>query len=717
MAAATSSYIQISDYALLEYIYSNETIVTSKAKPLRLYNNYSREYQYLNNAQATNLTANVLDYSAVRMGRESTKWAYLDMDTVSPVVQLDPNFKLVDLTSTLISNIKYDKVRLHFVSGFDFPGVDGIILQMGWNQWDISGSNGTNFTAANQVYIKGEERLEFNTIPLFVGDRLYNRYMEFYIPSLADINFDFWNSTTAPNTLGYQYTFDNVGFQQDAQIYATLYEIDTTITEVNDNRYFITGEKYSASFNSSDLYSYVSAIVKESEDADYIEYYPTWKGQFLEDYINLLNAGGGDWVVINQLQIYEQLGANFVKTFDMTSLQETAFDAPAAYRPVIRNASLAISYTIEYTMRLLNKSNGQEIIRKASFASTDPKKYGPQIQKINVLEGFTPVKVYNKIVKMTETDLTASVQYLGSPNIMTQNVYVNSYYDVNYISVDSTTDISNVLGQIVYPQGLNYIFINKFDNYVKFKIFTKSADKKQNVSLDLSSNGMNIKLAFIFDDQSKTYLDPVQDPAAADAGAGEVLFRIEDSLSTKLLGGKGREYFIINKNELGDEVLIYAGKFANQSERASIMATNSSTALNQLNTQINALNNTNAKLNSTISAFNTLPTFVDPAAGMGGNSVGNGPLMEDEAEFIAVTQSSQSTLSTNIGGLQQALQNAATTNNTNNLNIPDVPGFTPFGGANINNALTPNVVKPSSPSTKLSAQSVSSSALGKKTGR
>jgi hypothetical protein len=352
--------------------------------------------------------------------------------------------------------------------------------------------------------------------------------MEFYIPSLADINFDFWNSTTAPNTLGYQYTFDNVGFQQDAQIYATLYEIDTTITEVNDNRYFITGEKYSASFNSSDLYSYVSAIVKESEDADYIEYYPTWKGQFLEDYINLLNAGGGDWVVINQLQIYEQLGANFVKTFDMTSLQETAFDAPAAYRPVIRNASLAISYTIEYTMRLLNKSNGQEIIRKASFASTDPKKYGPQIQKINVLEGFTPVKVYNKIVKMTETDLTASVQYLGSPNIMTQNVYVNSYYDVNYISVDSTTDISNVLGQTVYPQGLNYIFINKFDNYVKFKIFTKSADKKQNVSLDLSSNGMNIKLAFIFDDQSKTYLDPVQDPAGADAGAGEVLFRIED---------------------------------------------------------------------------------------------------------------------------------------------------------------------------------------------
>jgi hypothetical protein len=714
MAAATSSYIQISDYALIEYIYSNDIIVSSKAKPLRLYNNYSREYQYINNAQATNLTGNILDYSAVCMGRESTKWAYLDMDTVAPIIQIDPNLKLVDVTANVISNIKYDKVRLHLVAGFDFPGLDGIILQIGWKQWDISGSGGTNFTAANQVYIKGEERLELASIPLFVGDRLYNRYLEFSVPSLADINFDFWNSPTAPNTLGYQYTFDNVGFQQDAQISATLYEIDTTTTEGNGNKYFITGEKYVASFNSSDLYSYVTAVVKESETADYIEYYPTWKGQFLEDYINLLNAAGGEWVVINQLQVYEQLGSNFIKTFDMTSLQDTTFDAPAAYRPVIRNASLAISYTVEYTMRLLNKSNGQEIIRKANFTSTNPKKYGPSIQKINVLEGFTPVKVYNKIVKMTEDNLTQSVQYLGSPNIMTQNVYVNSYYDVNYISVDSTTDISNVLGQVVYPQGLNYIFINKFDNYVKFKIFTKSADKKQNVSLDLSSTGMNIKLAFIFDDQSKTYLDPVQDPLAADPGAGEVLFRVEDTLSTKLLGGKGREYFIINKNDLGDEVLIYSGKFASQSERASVTAANNSTALNQLNTQINALNTASNNLTTPLTG---LGAVANSATGGGPNaSVSNGPLVDDEAAMIAAAQSAQSTLSTNIGGLQQALQNAATNNTTAGLNIPDLPGFTPFGGANVNNALTPNVVSPSNPSTQLSAQSVSSSALSKNKG-
>jgi hypothetical protein len=114
--AATSSYIQISDYALIEYIYSNETIVSSKAKPLRLYNNYSREYQFLNNAQATNLTGNVLDYSAVRMGRESTQWGYLDMDTPSPLVQIDSNLKLEDVSALMGATIKYDRVKLHLLS-------------------------------------------------------------------------------------------------------------------------------------------------------------------------------------------------------------------------------------------------------------------------------------------------------------------------------------------------------------------------------------------------------------------------------------------------------------------------------------------------------------------------------------------------------------------------------------------------------------------------
>ena len=710
---STSSYIQISNYALLEYIYeSNYVISTSQAKTLRLYNNYSNEYQFLNSTQAAELTANILDYTAVRLGRESTKWGYLDMDVVSPLIQIDPNLKLADLSSAILPNVKYDRVKLHFVSGYDFPGLDGVILQIGWNEWNINGVGGRNFVAASQVYVKGEERIEFNTIPLFVGDRLYDRYIEFSVPSLAEVNFDFWNSPTATNTIGYQYTFDNVGFLQTSQISANLYEIISTSTE-RGNRYFITGENYRASFNSSDLYSYINAVVRENPSADFIEYYPTWNGQFLEDYINLLNETG-DWVVVNQIELYEQLGTTFVRTFAMSSLQDTAFNQPAAFRPIIRNSALAISYTIEYTMRLLNKSNGQEIVRKATWTSTDPKKYGPNIQKINVLEGFRPVKVYNKNVKISEDSLRTSVQYVGSPQVMTQTVYVNSYYDVNFISVDSTTDISTVLGETVYPQGTNTIFINKFDNYVKFKIFTKSADKKQNISLDLASTGMNAKLAFILDDQSKIYIDPTQDMNAADPGAGEVLFRLDDTVTTKLLGGKQREYYIVNKNDKGDEVLIYSGKFADQRDRTKIMAQESTTVMSQADNSLTRLRNLQSQLLSTPgSTLEQVVNSTNSTIPTSSQSVANESLDESQATQIALSQSQQSIASANVSGLTAALIDAANSGKISRLNVPEVPGFTAFMGDNINNAITPKVVSPSNPATELTKQSVSSSALKK----
>lgn len=704
----TSSYIQIADYALLEYTYASETISTSKAKALRLFNGYTNEYQFLNNAQATQLTGNVLDYSATLISRDSNKWGYLDVDNVSPIISIDPNITVADISASVVANIKYDRVKLHILSGYDFQGIDGIILAFNWEQWTPSGTGGTRFTPAAQVYLKGDSQVKFSTIPLFVGDRLYDKYIEMAIPSLADVNFDFWNSPLASNTLGFQYTFGNTGFLKEGQISTTLYEINTTTNETG-NRYFITGNSYTSSFNQADLYSYISASVRENAEYDYIEYFPTWNGEFLEEYINLLNASGGDWVVVNQIEVYEQLGSAFLNTFSMTSLQSTALNAPVAFRPIIRNASLAISFTVEYSMRLLNKSNGQEIIRKATYTSFEPKKYGAQIQKINVLEGFRPVKVYNKIVKMTEQDLETSVQYIGTPTIMTQNVYINSYYDVNFISVDSTTDVSNVLGERVYSQGENTIFITKFDNYVKFKIFTKSADKKQNVSLSLTSNGMNIKLAFILDDQSKIYIDPTQDQTAADPGSGEVLFRIDDTISTKLLGGKQREFYIVNKNEKGDEVLIYAGKFADQTDRTKITAQENKSLMSSIQNRINSLSNASNRLVSQ----SATTAVASAAVAITENTTANGALATSQASQISQAQSSISYVNSTSAGIKDAISKAVSKGDSDKLNLTDIPGVTQNMGSNINNAITPNVIKPAEPGSKLVAQQVSSSALKK----
>jgi hypothetical protein len=711
--AGTSSYARISENILVEYIYSNETITTTTARPLRLFNNYVGQYQFLNSSTSVNITGNVLDRSASKIvGPDSTLWAYHDIDPVIPIIQVDNNFKLVDETSFLLVNQKYDTIRVHLGAGYDFPGLDGFIAEVQWEEWTSKGIDGRRFTSAAQVYLKGENSVNFNPNPMFLGDRYFDRYVEFKIPALSYVNEDFWNSPSASNTIGYQYTFQNVGFSQTSPIYFNVYEIDLTETD-NDNKYFQVGRTYSTSFNSTDQYSYVGCTVRENVEYDFIEYFPTYYEGFIEDYINDLNsAPGGDWIVINQLNVYEQAGTSLIKTSSSTLLQEGNFNEPAIFRPVIRNSSLVYSFMVEYTMRLINKVSNQEIVRKSTFTSNEPKKYGYSLSRINVLEGFKPVKVYNKIEKIESNTIVNSITEnigafgFGTPKIITQNLYFNSYYDMNYISVDSTTDISNTIGQRVFPQGTNVIYINKYDNYVKFKVFTKSPDKKQDVTLDLASTGMNIKLSFIFDDDTKIYIDPVQDMNAANPGSGEVLFRIDDAISAKLLAGNNRDYYLINKNEMGDEVLIYSGLFASHEKRVQAEAMTNQEIIDDLNTKISRLQSALLDAQNTASVANSAASVASQAAvnalaaaeaSAATATSATELLSQKEKELSEALEKASSFVSSANAGIDAAIKNAAAeTSKENpkpveNLNIPEIPGVTQNMGAPISLANAPKV--------------------------
>ncbi len=659
-----SQFAQISDYALIEYIYSDEAITTSQARCLRLENKYTSTYQFLNNAQAYKRTGNILDRSASKVGADSSSWAYHDIDAPVPIIARDSNFAITDVTSDLLSPQRYDTVRLHFLAGFTFPGLDGVILEILFNQWTATGTDQKPFTAAANVYLKSEPNLTYSTDPLFIADRYFDRYLEIKVPSLYAVNFDFWNSPAATNTFGYQYTFGNVGFAQNSQISANLHEIKS-ITEQNSNRYLNTGTTWRTSFNQQDEYSFIGAVIKENAEYDYIEYYPTYQGGFIEDYINLLNASG-EWAVINQLTVYEQVGSNFVKTSDVTILQEENFDQPSVYRPVLRNAPIIYSYSIEYIMRLIDKTSNKEILRRSTFSSTDVKKYGYQLEKINALEDFRPIKVYNKIVKSDDTP-SPSISF-GTPRIVTQYSYINNYYDVNFISVDSTTELSATdLGQIVYPQGANVIFLSFFDNFVKFKIFTKSKDKKQNVTLDLASNGMDVKLSFVLDDKSQIVIDPTQDLDAANPGAGEILFKINSDLAVKLLGGSTRSYFLVNRSKEGDEVLLYSGKFENFELKRSSELTIRQNELIIADLE-NRIRDLKKAEEAAISAVSNSAPVPSPSSAIVNDQAAVNSASTEEGIVTVTAQSS---------AVNSVIVEAASTSGPpKSINIPEVPGVT-----------------------------------------
>lgn len=695
----TSSYIQISRYALLEYQYNSEAIpimvTAGSAGVIRLENKYTGSYQFLNTSQSVNLTGNVLDRSAGRMNPAGNRWAYFDIDVSVPIYLTNSNFSIVDVSSTLSSLAgQYDTARLHILSGFDFPGLDGIILQLQWKQWQLNSSNGNKtMDICNQVYLKGQPQIQFNSTPLFLGDRLYDRYIDVKVPALFDANQDFWNSPTASNTIGYNFTFNNVGFLQNSQIFANLYEIDSTEV-VNGIQYFLTGNTYNTAFNAADNYSQLGLTIKEDEENDYIEYYPTWNGAFLEVYINDLNSVGGNWVVINQIEVYEQIGIGLRKTANMTMLQDSNFDEPMVFRPVIMNAALAFSYTIDYTMRFFNRVDNTEVIRKSSYTSTNVKKYGRQLEKINVLQGFTPVRVYNKIVQMTSSD-NESLSGLTIPKeIITQSVITPVFYDTNYITVDSTTDLNETLGETVWSQGTNTVFLGAFDNMVKFKIFRLSPDKKVTVSFDMSSFIGNVAMAFDTVSGSKLYVEQYNDINLANPAMGEVVFRIDSTTAVKVLASNDRDYYIINRTN--PETVIYSGKFADIAKQTSVKISSADSQLEKLQNQISSAR---TKLATIQASANAKPTKVEggiqKSAVAATASPASNVLSAQQTAQQIITQKNQGLLSQAEAAQKAAIQKAGT--NKALINIVEVPGVTSNLGANPQISIKPLVKNPAEP--------------------
>ena len=392
-------------------------------------------------------------------------------------------------------------------------------------------------------------------------------------------------------------------------------------------------------------------------------------------------------------------------------MQEANFDRPGIFRPVIINAGLAFSYTVEYTMRLFNRNDGHEIIKRSTFTSYEPKKYGKQLERINVINGYRPFKVYNKIETIGDSGVGAS-SYANNvvPQPVISTVYVNTFIDSTYISVDSTNDVSQKLGQTVYSQGKNYIFMNPFDNFFKFKIFTKSADKQEDISLDLSTSYNRLNIVFIQDDGTKIYTPALKDNTLAPA-SGECLFKIDDTLSTLLLTQTNKEYYLVVKTPDGDDSLIYSGNFSSQGDRMKVQAEINNTISDNLSQQIADLESAKAALDSKNADLEAqTKTLADQQAtllaeqnillntnqNLSSTSAQTASLNSELQKQLDEISTANAFLTKQQQSLQEAL-NAAATGRSNNFNFVEIPGVSTSLGIGLKNATQPIVQNPANP--------------------
>ena len=555
----SSFYLQIAPYLLLEYTYGNNTstYISNQVKLARIKNDYlDGQIQFLNTSPSINLTQNVLDTSAANLG--GYKWAYLDVDVPVPYINTDTNLTYTDLSGLLTSlYVTYDRVRLHILSGYRLEDIEGLIIQIYGREAQTSKVS----VLANNVYLNSDERDILNPKPILLGEKLYDRYVELLIPSIKGINEDFYADPTNNISIGYQYTSDNRGFLFNTPIYVKVFEINKT-EKKNAILYLYTSNEYVVNVNQEDAYSGLAATIQEATDGDYFNYFPTYKGNFIEDFMAQLNAAGGDYIIINDIDVYEQVGLDNLLSFSFSQIQQGGYDSPLEFRPILKYADTAVSFSVDYTVRIFNKLNAFQLIRRASTTSFNVRKYGKQLDRIKLAQQSYPMKVYNKVFSKDP------VSFMGSEGLNTgfSTVYVPIFFETRNIVSQVKSILQNgadptnpsLTGTIYFGQGDARIYLSDFDSFYKFSINQLNNTKGSIIKVDLSNT--DVQIAFK-DSAGNIITIPAQTSTAENSKAdGEVVFNLPGTLKKKVLYDNSVKTFnLVGTTEGADTTVIYTG--------------------------------------------------------------------------------------------------------------------------------------------------------------
>lgn len=391
----SSRFLQLTDQILVEYIYTDQgdpTVFNTASYPIELMQDGYNGNTYLFNTDSVSDTmGNYRDISAVSITSNDSQFVFLN--TSLGVPYNDTDSQLTDTTNLLQTfspnvDVEYDRIRVHFVSGFSFEDADGLIFELQTQRRDGQLIN------LSSIIFDRNDTPTFNPDPFLLGENLYATYIEWRVPSLFYMIEGF--SKTLPNTLAYKFT-DGKGFLSNATIKISIQEIYQTITE-NSYSFYNVSEKNATTILSRDIYDNLSASIVEAQNADYYEITGLVSGSSLSNFIAELNTtNGGDWVVVHQIIVSEQIGTTYIQTSDQMFTQTDDFDEPILFRPIIKNSAIAVSFAINYTLRLYNRSDNTQIIKNARLVSFDPKKYGRRLRKLNLGTVPTILNVYNEL--------------------------------------------------------------------------------------------------------------------------------------------------------------------------------------------------------------------------------------------------------------------------------------------------------------------------------
>ena len=495
-----SNFINLSSYCVLEF---RATPIGDANPPLLTSDFFLVDNKHLGIKQIYNTddysttTRNTRSFSLIGLG--GSKLIYNDITLTPLYSDFDPLITETTVSSELSINMVMDTMRFHFASGFNFTDVEHIIVGARHKLNNI-----TQIQLANIILnaVTTASLFSYNTRPLFLANTIYDKYIDIKIPSIPWLDADF--TQFGANSFEHAVT-GGIGFIKNAPITVFLAEATQSDYFAPNN---ITYEQYQiiqyyeGSVSQINKFDTLGCQIAEAEDGDYIEFFATWNGAFPDSLIATLNESGADqeWIISHQLTVYEHIGSDIVLSGNSLIYQESNFDTPLTYRPILKQAGFAVAMSIDYIMRLINKKNGDQIIKSASMSIINPNRYGKKLQKIELLNGPQSMRIYNKIEQKnfetnaifsgsvpslstsapSTTTLTNQITALTNQRNALQARLANALITTTpvikqtNIQLSSGNALSPVGEELIYGQGRAILVIDPVDNLIVVTIYSSS---------------------------------------------------------------------------------------------------------------------------------------------------------------------------------------------------------------------------------------------------
>ena len=609
--STTSKFVQLSPYLVMEYRYADqpnpETYFVNSGSPAvgfdKLINGVlldsvgqpSNSVQIFNQDQNSAVTNNTRSNSVV----QTTQNTFITLDPGLVLPYNDFNSSLTSTANLPIifpSNISvvYDSIRYHILAGYNLNNIDGLIMQVQYPDVD-----GSMVTFSQTKISKGSaQNYILNPSPVTIGSNLFDKYVEVKIPSLVDMNNKYGAATTPnkPNTLAGKTSKSGNGFLVAAPIRIIAHEILNTTTT---NGYATYGTQILAqlSLESTDPFQNIGAYIAPADTGDFFEYFATDDGGFPEDFILFQNSIGNSYYLQHSIEVLEQVGAALLNTSNFNTIQTTAYDVPNLFRPIVRYPQVAVSFTLRYTMTLVNNKDQSRLIRISTYTSNDVGRYGADIQSLQLSVLPQQQKIYNKVAGGTNISIgsnqIAPREIVKYSNVFVDRTLVNT--SLTNLAVNGTTITQQDVNQttaISYGIGQAYITVSPFDNYFKFTFFQKANDGTTR-NLDLSSSG-TYTMVFINNNNNKVSAPSIADNNLAKPSQGELAFKVDETIASQVLQFSNRKFYISNRpiqEAVSNNPRQGLSKLTNAAKRLAERSVSLSDSVNEL--QIQALRDQN----------------------------------------------------------------------------------------------------------------------------